>query len=116
MPFGPCQASFKNSRIYPKPATTSADTGTFITQPAGAGGSPNGNTIARPPNPFRVYLSLRNTSPTDDMRYGYEDRASLNVDGFLLKALEAVDIQSPGEIYTVSLGGPIATDWDEGNG
>jgi len=119
MPFGPCQASFKNARFYPRPATISADTGEELTQPAGAGGSPNGNTIIRPANPFRTYLTLKNlaTIAGENIRYGYEDRLTLVADGFQLAPQQAVDIESPQEIYTVSeTAGAIATNWDEGIG
>lgn len=119
MPFGNCLASFKNSRVYSRPATVAADTGIFDTQIAGAGGSPNGNTIARVANPYRTYLQLRNTSATQSLRYGYEDRVNLDTTGFLLKAGEAVIIESPQEVYTVvdsASVGPIPTDWEEGIG
>lgn len=119
MPFGNCFASFKNSRVFARPATVAADTNIFQTQDAGLGGSPNGNTIARPANDYRTYLQLRNESTTQSMRYGYEDRVNLSTTGFLLKPGEAVIIESPQEIYTVvdaaSLG-PITTDWEEGIG
>lgn len=119
MPFGPCLASFKNSRVYPRSPTVAADTNVFETQDAGSGGSPNGNTIARPANPNRTYLQLRNESLTQSLRYGYEDRVDLEDTGFLLKAGEAVIIDSPQEIYTVTangFSGPIPTNWEEGVG
>lgn len=119
MPIGPCLASFKNSRVYPRPATIAADTGIFDTLAAGLGGSPNGNTIARPANDNRTYLSLRNESTTLAIRYGYEDRVSLEFDGFLLLPGQAIDIESPQEIYTVLDAGGVGTaqtGWDEGVG
>lgn len=119
MPFGPCFASFKNSRIYPRPATISADTDTFETQDTGAGGSPNGNTVARPQNENRTYLQLRNDSATEWIMYGYEDRVDLDTTGFPLGPLEAVIIDSPQEVYTVvksGYSGPVTTYWEEGIG
>lgn len=119
MPFADCLASFKNSRVYARSATVAADTNIFDTQIAGAGGSPNGNTIARPANPYRTYLQLRNESTTQDLRYGYEDRVNLDTTGFLLKAGEAIIIDSLQEIYTVvdsASVGPIPSAWEEGIG
>lgn len=119
MPLGNCFASFKNSRVYPRSPTISADTNTFQTQDAGLGGSPNGNTIARPANANRTYLQLRNLSATEWIMYGYEDRANLDQTGFPLGPNEAVVIDSLQEIYTVvkqGFAGPVESYWEEGIG
>ncbi len=117
MPFGPCQASFKNARIYPPPQVISAETDDLIVQPAGAGGSPNGNTIVHVAQPARVYLTLVNESTTDALRYGYTDDINLTTNGFYLAPGRAIDIYSPQEIYAVSLTlNPIPTSWDQGIG
>ncbi|MDX1921458.1 MAG: hypothetical protein SFU25_12085 [Candidatus Caenarcaniphilales bacterium] len=117
MPFGPCVASFPNARIYPPPAVVSAETDDLTVQIAGAGGSPNGNTVVHVAEPARVYLTLTNESLTDALRYGYVDDVNLNVNGFYLAPGKAVTITSPQEIFAVALGAaPIQTSWDQGIG
>jgi hypothetical protein len=113
MPITNIQASFQNSRIKPRNATQTAETGN-VTPIAIAGGAA---TLIRPANPNRTDLTIRNVG-TFILRYGYVDRVSLNVDGFQLKPGEAFDITSPGDVFAVNeVGGPQGeVVWDEGSG
>jgi hypothetical protein len=107
----PCvgQASFKNSRIFPRPTTLTALTNAIVI-------APGGNTVI-PANINRTYLTIRNGSiaipPIDDLFYSYP--ASPGV--FLMLAREAVDIDSP-QAVTVSNPGPnpVTLYTDEGSG
>ena len=106
-----CQASFKNSRISPRAATTSADTGVVTVNLGPA------NTLIKAADSTRTYITIRNTSVGDDMRYGYVDRPTLGTDGFLLKAGESIDLESPGDIWAVGVGvAAVPVCWDQGNG
>jgi len=105
-------ASFPNSRIKPRPATTSSDTFSITVPTAVA-------TLIAAANPNRTVLTIRNTSPTDAY-YGYD--AGITVapgptSGFLLKGLDSVDIQDPGDVYVIqSSGVAIQIDVDAGQG
>ena len=106
------QASFKNSRIASRKPTTSADTdeGVIAAGPA--------NTLVRPLNQNRTYLTLRSEAVTagDDIRYDYFDNPAILTEGFLLKAGEAVDLESPQAIYARAVANPVNYSIDEGQG
>ena len=105
------RSSFPTARTKAGKVTQVADTGA-ATAPI-AGGLPG---LIRPANPDRTYLTLRNIG-TDLARYGYVSRASLNVDGMQLKPGDAVDVDSPGDIYIVSeTASTVDFNWDEGTG
>jgi hypothetical protein len=59
----------------------------------------------------RTYMTIRNANITtgENMRYGYEDRITLPSDGMLLRAGEAADLESPGELWACNLSGVAIT-------
>lgn len=103
------QASFKNSRNYPRAAT--------LTSVTNAVAIPAGGSIVIAANVNRTYLTIRNGSlaapPGDELYYSYPGSLA----GFMILPREAVDIESP-ESVTVSNPGinPITLYVDEGNG
>lgn len=105
-------ASFQNSRIRPRSATEDATTD----QVTIAVGAPN--TLVRAANPNRTYITLRNenTGSGEDIRYMYEDSANILTDGFLLKAGEAIDLESKEAIYAQAISAPVNMSIDEGEG
>jgi len=107
-------ASFPNSRIKTRKPTTVADTLGF-TLPTGVV-TP---IIAADAN--RTYLTVRNTDLLNDVVYGYRNTITqgtgLATDGFLIKAGESVDIDSPQQIFALqSSGGNILLTLDRGQG
>lgn len=107
---GGCLASFQNSRIKPRNATVTAETGSVSV-------SNVVETTIRPANVNRTYMTLRNLDPTNPIRYGYPAQfGSLSLDGFLLKAGDAVDLESTEEVRAIASGGIVPTCWDEGSG
>lgn len=104
-------ASFKNSRVSPRAATTQADTGKVsVNSSAGP------NTLVLAADPARTYCTMRNTSTTDDLRYAYFDDSNILTEGMLLKAGEAVDMESPTDIYARSVGASLDVVLDIGRG
>lgn len=104
-------ASFKNSRISPRAATTQADTAkTAVNSSAGP------NTLVLAADPARTYCTMRNTSSTDNIRYAYADDPNILTEGMLLKAGEAVDMESPTDIYARSEGLSLDVILDIGRG
>lgn len=105
------KASFKNSRVEPRAATSSAD----VSQVAVGTGS---NTLIAAANSNRTYITLRNENTTagEDMRYDYFDNGSILSQGFLLKAGEAVDLETRGEIYGRGTSATLLISVDEGQG
>lgn len=104
-----CLASFQDSRQRPRKATTTAKTYQMNV--------PDTVTSIRPANANRTYLTLRNESLGVDMRYAYS-AADLPGNGFLVRFGEAVDIESPQEIFAISTiaGQIIPISMDEGSG
>lgn len=105
------QASFKNSRVSARKPTTQSNTFPIL---VGTGA----NTLIAPATPDRTYITLRSEATTagDDLRYDYFDNASILTEGFLLKAGEAVDLESPETIYARGVVNPVQTSIDEGRG
>jgi hypothetical protein len=105
------QASFKNSRVSTRKAT-SANDNNKISCPTGV------NTLVSPANPNRTYVTIRieNTTSGDDLRYDYFDNASILTEGFLLKAGEAVDLEGFNPIYVRAIVNTILLSVDEGSG
>ena len=111
-------ASFKNSRVYGRKATTSAMTDSLnvAADPA--------VTILAVADPNRTYLQVRNLHATDSMFYGYATggvvptAAQLISDGQELKAGEVSnDIEDPEAVYAVSATvNPIPVRMDKGVG
>jgi hypothetical protein len=105
-------ASFKNSRISTRQATTEGDT---FQVPVALGPT---NTLLAAANTNRTYLTIRNTSAVagEDMYYDYFDNPNMLTEGFLLKNGEAADLESPEAIYAQAVVAPITVDCDEGSG
>jgi hypothetical protein len=105
-------ASFPNSRIKPRNATTNASTKktqvNFNGEAAGTvladGGvvSANGNTLVVSPNANQTYIYLRNGSNADRMYYAYEDKPNIITGlgangGNFLEPGEAIDLETSNE-------------------
>lgn len=105
-------ASFKNSRISTRQATTEGDT---FQVPVALGPA---NTLLAAANTNRTYLTIRNTNTTtgEDMYYDYFDNPNILTEGFLLKAGEAADLESPEAVYSQAVVAPVVVDCDEGSG
>jgi len=104
-----CQASFSNSRIKPRAATTTA----VVTNKL----IPGTVTLIYPYNENRTTLSIRNESLGSDFRYGYSTSEVSPTTGFLIRAGEACELQGPMPVYACSVDGtdvPICG--DEGSG
>jgi len=105
------QASFKNSRIAARKPTTSATTFPFSVPADG-----NNHQLV-PADTTRTYITLRNVSTSDNLRYGYTNDPNLNINGQLLKHDEAADLENPGPIWLRNIGAAaILTLSDEGHG
>jgi hypothetical protein len=107
------QASFKNSRIASRKATTNSYT-TKVSVPVGIT-----NTLLIAANLNRTYLTVRvaSSDPLDQIRYGYSDLPTLNVDGMLLRGGEGADLEAPNPLYARNLGAnPILLLFDIGEG
>ena len=105
------EASFKNSRVSARAPTTTANT-YQVTVALGA------NTLIAPLTPNRTYITLRSTATTasDDIRYDYFDNPNMLTEGFLLKAGEACDLESPQTIFARATANPVLCTVDEGEG
>jgi hypothetical protein len=111
MAIGQCYGSFPNSRQAARKATTIADTGIVVVN-----GNAGPNSLIRPANVNRTYLTLRNTGAAP-ARYGYFDRGTLSLDGMLLNPGDAVDLESPGAVYAIGTGAAATQfSWDQGEG
>lgn len=111
MAIGQCFSSFPNSRTAARKATATADTGALLVN-----GNAGPNSLVRPANANRTYLTLRNTG-ANPVRYGYVNRGTLSLDGMLLNPNDAVDLESPQAIYVIGTGVPGSEiSWDEGQG
>lgn len=104
-------ASFKNSRISPRAATTQADTSKVSVNASGGT-----NSLVLAADPARTYCTMRNTSATDNLRYSYSDDVNILTQGMLLKVGEAVDMESPTDIYARSEGAALDVILDIGRG
>lgn len=105
------EASFKNSRISARKPTTEANT-YEVTVLASA------NTVISPANANRTYITIRSVplTPGQDIRYDYFDNPNILTEGFLLRAGEAVDLESPQVIYGRAVTSDVVLDIDEGQG
>lgn len=106
------KASFKNSRINPRSATLTSNVSKLTVDT----NSPN--TLVAALNLNRTYITLRNeNSPTgDNIRYDYFDNLNMLTEGFLLKASEAVDLESTEPIYARAVANNVTLSTDEGSG
>lgn len=106
------RASFKNSRISPRSATLTSEVDK-LSIPTGPA-----NTLVSAANTNRTYLTLRNENSTagEDLRYDYFDNPSILTEGFLLKASEAVDLETTETVYARAVSATVTLSTDEGNG
>jgi len=112
-------ASFKNSRNYPRPATTSAVTSDLTV--GGNGGAP---TLIVPLNPNLTYVTVYNLDPANTLNYYYQaagapppTTAQILAEGFPLIAGAAVGLESPQAVWAVSqVPATIKIALDEGSG
>jgi|WetSurMetagenome_2_1015567.scaffolds.fasta_scaffold31469_2 hypothetical protein len=113
-------ASFKNSRNYPRPATTSAaTTEQTVVGSAGPLGLP---LLAADPN--RTYAEIYNRHATDSFKFAYQDNgapvptiAQILATGFEVIAGAAYEIDAPTTVWAVSTTvNPIPVDVDKGVG
>lgn len=106
-------ASFPNSRIKPRPATSQSDT-SIVTCPTGMA------TLIAPANPNRTLITIRNIAVGLTGYYGYDnaiDGSPGANGGFELRGGDSADIQDPGDVYFFNnSGSPIDVSIDEGEG
>ena len=104
-------ASFKNSRVSTRQATTTAAV-SKVSIPVGV------NTLIAPANTNRTYLTIRNENITanDDLRYDYFDNPDILSTGFLLKAGEAVDLENMSDVFGQAVTNALTLSVDEGSG
>lgn len=101
----PGLASFKNSRDYPRKATQSAVTNSIPVAVA--------SFVTIPANINRTYLTVRDESGSDNIRYSYP----LSTNPFLLYGKEAADLESPEAVTIFNVGAaPLNVSVDEGSG
>jgi len=105
------QASFKNSRVSTRQATTSANVYKVTI-------SNTVNTLIAAGNSLRTYITVRSEAATagDDIRYDYFDNPNILTEGFLLKASEAIDLEDQAPIYARAVANPVVASVDEGSG
>lgn len=116
-----CLASFPNSRIKPRPSTTTSTTKT-VALPTGAALGTNVVLVAA--NANRTNLTFLNTSTTETMVYGYVDSADLGAaapgldQGIEVGPLRSVEILDPRAVYGHNFSdvAVIQVDIDEGSG
>jgi hypothetical protein len=106
------EASFKNSRVASRAPTTTANTYQITVNSLAP------NTLIAPLTPNRTYITIRSTATSagDDIRYDYFDNPLMLSEGFLLKAGEACDLESPQAIFARGTASPVICTVDEGEG
>jgi hypothetical protein len=108
MPIVNCQASFQNSRVKPRPATTLAQTGRIIVGVT--------EVVIDSDNENRTYLEIRNQSTTDTIFFGYPSQfGSLLTQGMPLKPGESYNIETQEEVRAVATA-PAELAFDRGEG
>jgi len=105
------QASFKNSRVSTRQATTSANVENITI-------SNVANSLVAAANSLRTYITVRSEATTagDDIRYDYFDNPNILTQGFLLKAGEAIDLEDQSAIYARAVANSVTASVDEGSG
>lgn len=97
-------ASFSNSRVFPRPATSDATTGS---------GSVNPTEVVKAieQNENMTYATIRNIHPTQNLYYTYrfteEDAPThedIVTDGFILEAGDSYDIEAKKDLYITTVG------------
>lgn len=103
-------ASFPNSRIKPRPATSQSTT-TIVSIPTGT------VTLVRSEDPNNTQVVLRNLSNSDLIFYGYVNTIDGVNTGFELTPLDAIVIDDPGDVFVLqNSGGPLLVCLDNGQG
>jgi hypothetical protein len=104
-------ASFKNSRVSTRQATSEADT-FQVSVPIAV------RTLLAVANTNRTYLTIRNTSIVvgEDIYYDYFDNPAILTEGFLLKAGDALDIENLSDVFAQAVVATVVIDCDEGSG
>ena len=92
------QASFKNSRVSSRQPTTQGYTDK-VDLPADG----NNHKILDA-DPTRTYMTLRNNSLVDDLRYSYSDLATMATEGQIIGAQEGADLEAPTEVWARNMG------------
>jgi hypothetical protein len=110
-------ASFSNSRVFPRPATSNATTGS---------GSVNEGEVVKAivENENMTYATLRNISETQSIYYVYRlstDPApaapDIVADGMVLEAGDSFDIEAKRDVYVTTVGpDPVPYRLDIGEG
>lgn len=104
------QASFKNSRIASRKPTTQATT-VEVTVPAAT------TMQVMAADQTRTYMTIFNTSYTDQMRYAYSNLPTIATDGFPLDPRVLADLESPQALWIRNMGAnPILVQIDQGQG
>lgn len=97
-------ASFPNSRVKPRSATSSESPSTVTVKPAGAGTGPLGTTVVNVADPNFTFLTIENMHATDSMAFGFDPATLIaHTKEFVLKASQAIDDESPETMYGISL-------------
>lgn len=110
-------ASFSNSRVFPRPATSDGVTGS---------GSVNPNEVVKAieANENMTYVTFRNISETDQLYYTYrwpdEDEptsAEIVENGMVLGAGDSYDMEAKKDVYVTTVGeNPVPYRFDKGEG
>lgn len=105
------QASFKNSRIASRKPTTASSASKYELAVSGI----HEIVVA---NPSRTYITIKNTSETETIRYGYTNNPNLATEGFELKPNDAADLEAPSAIWATNVTGsnPVEIHIDQGEG
>lgn len=103
-------ASYPNSRVKPRPATSEG-----VVSVVSLNSSVGTNVMILPIDANRVIATLSNPSNTD-IRYDYFNNNNILTEGFLLKAGCSIDIESKGEVYARSTGASVEVQLDIGRG
>jgi hypothetical protein len=124
-------ASFPNSRVKPRAATSEAATfrktingvgEASLLLPDGGVVTANGNTLLFDADEDRTYIELRNTSTDTDLVYSYNDLPDLEQKigqdgGFLLPAGASISLEAKTAIYAKSTtGARLEVHIDQGRG
>ena len=110
-------ASFPNSRIKPRSATSNEDPVPHTVKAAGTGTGPNGTTQIAVENPNRTFLTIHNLSETNDIAYGFDPAAlAAGTKKKTIKKTQALDDESKDAVYAIGIGADCAVETLEGQG
>jgi hypothetical protein len=103
-------ASYPNSRVKPRPATSEGQILTPILEV-----STGNNVEILPEDANRTTATLSNHSD-QNIRYDYFDNPNMLTEGFQLKPNCSIDLESKQAIYAISEGASVAIQIDVGRG